>query len=203
MNRIPASTQRRERGPLKEAPLSIRNCRSTFAREAGVRPARSRHCMRGAARTPLSQKRDGKARAPATIERLQRETAVLTARVQRFARYPSLFVVLGVSPIWTAGSDSYISKLIELAGGLNAAGDLHAAYGQYSTEALLRDQPDLLVVDPATRLDSITDREPWRSLRAVQRHQVYSVNPDILERPGARYNEGLRWLLERIEPLAR
>jgi len=128
---------------------------------------------------------------------------VLTARVQRFARHPSLFVVLGVSPIWTAGSDSYISKLIELAGGLNAAGDLHAAYGQYSTEALLRDQPDLLVVDPATRLDSITDREPWRSLRAVQRHQVYSVNPDILERPGARYNEGLRWLLERIEPLAR
>jgi iron complex transport system substrate-binding protein len=141
--------------------------------------------------------------AAATIARLQRETAALTARAHRFVHRPSLFMVLGVAPIWTAGSGSYISKLIGLAGGRNAAADLHAAYGEYSAEALLRDQPDVLVVDPATRLDSVVDREPWRSLRAVQLHRVYLVNPDILERPGPQYNQGLRWLLERLEPLAR
>lgn len=141
--------------------------------------------------------------AAATVAGLRRETAALTARARRFTRHPSVFIVLGGDPIWTAGAASYISKLIALAGGTNAAADLSVAYGEYSGEALLRDQPDLLVVDPATRLDAVIEREPWRSLRAVRLHRIYWVNPDIIERPGPNYNEGLRWLIDRIAPLAR
>ena len=140
--------------------------------------------------------------ADAEIARLQRETAALTHRTAGFARHPSVFVVLGSGPIWTAGAGSYITELIALAGGRNAAGDLHAAYGEYSAEALLRDQPDMLVTDPATHLEALADREPWRSLRAVRLHRVYAINPDVLERPGPNYNEGIRRLLERIAPLA-
>jgi iron complex transport system substrate-binding protein len=140
--------------------------------------------------------------ADAEIARLQRETATLVERTAGFARHPSLFVVLGSGPIWTAGAGSYITKLIALAGGRNAAGDLRAAYGEYSAEALLRDQPDLLVTDPATHLEALADREPWRSLRAVRLHRVYAIDPDVLERPGPNYNEGIRRLLERIAPLA-
>ncbi len=66
---------------------------------------------------------------------------------------PSVFIALGSGPIWTAGSGSYISTLIVLAGGTNAAADLHAAYGQYSAEALLRDQPDAIIADPSTQLN--------------------------------------------------
>ncbi|MBV8499698.1 MAG: ABC transporter substrate-binding protein [Candidatus Eremiobacteraeota bacterium] len=140
--------------------------------------------------------------AEAEIARLQRETAALERRTSGFARRPSVFVVLGNGPIWTAGAKSYISELIELAGGRNAAGNLPAAYGEYSAEALLRDQPDLLVTDPATHLDALADREPWRSLRAVRLRRVYAIDPDVLERPGPSYNEAVRRLLERIAPLA-
>jgi iron complex transport system substrate-binding protein len=140
--------------------------------------------------------------AAATIERLQRETARLHARTRSFVRRPTLFVVLGSGPIWTVGAGSYITTLIELAGGANAASDLRAAYGEYSAEALLRRQPDLLVADPATHLDAVLEREPWRSLRAVRRGRVYFVDPDVLEHPGPRYNQGLKWLVELLSPLA-
>jgi iron complex transport system substrate-binding protein len=140
--------------------------------------------------------------AEATIARLQRETARLHARTKAYVRRPSVFIVLSSGPIWTAGSGSYITTLIALAGGENSASDLHAAYGEYSAEALLRHQPDLLVADSATHLDAVLDREPWRSLRAVRFQRVYTVNPDIVERPGPNYNAGLRWLVERIAPLA-
>jgi len=140
--------------------------------------------------------------AAATIAKLQKETAALHARTHHFVRRPSVFVALGSGPIWTAGSGSYISTLIVLAGGTNAAADLHAAYGQYSAEALLRDQPDAIIADPSTQLESVLDREPWRSLRAVKLHHVYSVNPDLIERPGPQYNDGLRWLIDRLTPLA-
>lgn len=140
--------------------------------------------------------------AKATVARLRCETARLHARTKKYARTPSVFVVLGVAPVWTAGAQSYISTLIAIAGGTNAASDLRAAYGQYSAEALLRRQPDLLIADAALRLDAVADREPWRSLRAVQLHRFYAIDPDLIERPGPSYNDGIRWLVDRIKPLA-
>jgi ABC-type Fe3+-hydroxamate transport system substrate-binding protein len=140
--------------------------------------------------------------AGATIARLQRETAQLHARTAHFARHPSVFVVLGGAPIWTAGNRSYITTLIALAGAVNTANDLDAAYGEYSAEALLRHQPDLVIADRATNLASVLDHEPWRSLRAVQLQRVYFFDPDVIERPGPSYNEGLHWLLARVMPLA-
>jgi iron complex transport system substrate-binding protein len=141
--------------------------------------------------------------AAALIAQLSHETAKIQEKTRSFKRRPSVFVALGTGPIWTVGAQSYIAKLIELAGGRNAADDLSAAYGQYSAEALLRAQPDAIVTDPAVHLDAVLDREPWRSLHAVQAHHVFTVDPAaILERPGPRYNEGLLWLVERLTPLA-
>ncbi len=141
--------------------------------------------------------------ADALIAHLSHETENIRARTRAFKRKPSVFVVLGTGPIWTVGQKSYIAHLIALAGGRNAADDLDVAYGQYSAEAMLRAQPDAIVTDPSVHLDAELDREPWRSLRAVILHRVYTVDPAaILERPGPRYNEGLLWLVERLTPLA-
>lgn len=121
-----------------------------------------------------------------------------------YKRTPSVFMVLDTNPIYTAGKNSYIASLIRLAGGKNAADNLNTAFAPYSAEALLRAQPDVIVTDPSTGLRNVLQNQPWRSLRAVQRHHVYIVSPaDVLERPGPRYNEGLAWLIERLQPLAR
>ena len=140
--------------------------------------------------------------ASAEIASLQRQTARLRANVSHSSRVPSVFVVLGVQPIWTVGSDSYIATLIALAGGQNAAQLGSSDYGEYSAEALLRGQPDAIVTDPSTQLQSVLDKEPWRSLRAVQLHRVFVI-PDasLLERPGPRYVKGLAWLIARLKSL--
>ena len=136
--------------------------------------------------------------------RLSKKTAELHARTAAFTRKPSVFVVLGTGPIWTAGKKSYIATLITMAGGRNAGDDLTAAYGQYSPEALLRDQPDAIVTDPSVHLNAVLQNEPWRSLNAVRDKRIFVVDPaSMLERPGPNYNEGLRWLVERLTPLAR
>jgi iron complex transport system substrate-binding protein len=140
------------------------------------------------------------AQARALVARLQARTAALRA-TERFKRRPRVFVALGTGPIWTVGPQSYLSQIIDLAGGRNAVGRLPAAYAEYSAEALLAAQPDAIVTDRFTHLSTVLDREPWRSLRAVREHHVY-VAPDEFERPGPAYNEGLHWLIERLRPLA-
>jgi ABC-type Fe3+-hydroxamate transport system substrate-binding protein len=142
--------------------------------------------------------------ADALVARLQAETASLRARAVR-AR-PRVFVVLGVAPVWTAGPSSFVGTLIAFAGGVDAAADLRAPWGEYSEEALLRAQPDVLVAAGDAGVGSAFEREPWRSLPAVREHRVFVVtDPRIdtaLFRPGPHYNEGLRWLLERFSSLS-
>ncbi|MBV8424454.1 MAG: ABC transporter substrate-binding protein [Candidatus Eremiobacteraeota bacterium] len=133
--------------------------------------------------------------AAAALEHGMREqTAALERTVSR-RRKPSVFVVLDVAPIYTVGKRSYINTLIEMAGGRNAArADL--PYIRYSAEALLADQPDVLVVDPMVKLKSVENREPWRSLHAVQSGNVAQIpDTEALLSPGPRYNDGLRWLI--------
>jgi ABC-type Fe3+-hydroxamate transport system substrate-binding protein len=141
--------------------------------------------------------------ADALLARLRSRTDALTRTVRTRKRRPTVFVVLGTAPIFTVGEGSYITRLIELAGGVNAAGGLRVAYGRYSGEALLAGQPDLLVVDPAVRFGEVLSKAPWNALRAVREHRV-STLPDaaILERPGPRYNEGLAWLIDTLNHLA-
>lgn len=141
--------------------------------------------------------------ATSLIAALKARTARLIAS-RRFRRTPSVFVALGTGPIYTCGPTSYIATLIGMAGGRNAVTALPGAYGEYSAEALLRLQPDAIVTDPSVGLTSVLDREPWRSLRAVQAGHILTLaDAALLERPGPRYNEGLRWLIERLAPLAK
>ncbi|MDQ6930943.1 MAG: helical backbone metal receptor [Candidatus Eremiobacteraeota bacterium] len=142
----------------------------------------------------------GHPRQAAALEKsLHARTARLHASIH-FRRAPTVFVVLDTSPIYTVGPKSYISDLIRLAGGRDAAADLHAAYAPYSAEALLRLQPDVIITDKSTRLQRVLQTEPWKSLRAVAQRHVFTIDSaDILERPGPRYNEGLAWLVERLQ----
>ena len=139
------------------------------------------------------------------IAQLQRETATLHAQAQR-AYHPSVFFALGTGPIWTVGPHSYLATLIDLAGGRNAAADLSMPWGEYSEEALLRAQPDAIVAGHETNLQDVVSREPWRSLRAVREGHVFIVSDErianALYRPGPRYNEGLRWLIEQLSSLS-
>lgn len=141
--------------------------------------------------------------AEALVARLRLQTAALRRQTRSFKRHPSIFVVLGVAPTFTVGSNSYIATLISLAGGRNAVGALPDGYSAYGDEALLRLQPDIIVVDPSVHLDAVLAREPWRSLNAVRAKRVWTL-PDaaILERPGPRYNEGVRWLVNHLKPIA-
>jgi iron complex transport system substrate-binding protein len=136
------------------------------------------------------------AQARAAIARLRARTDALVRSVKPRARRPSVFVVLGVAPVYTVGRGSYIATLIAMAGGRNAAGDVRAPYARYSAESLVARQPDLLIVDPDVRLSDVLGQPPWNALRAVKERRVFTL-PDaaILERPGPRYNDGLAWLI--------
>ena len=141
------------------------------------------------------------AQAARLVESLRARTAALREHTH-YRRAPGVLFVEQSLPLWTVGPRSYIATMIGLAGGRIVTGTLRTAYAQFSDEALLRADPDVVVATSDAHIENVLAREPWRSLRAVRMHHVF-VSPDSnsLVRPGPRYIKGLQWLIARFSSL--
>jgi len=142
-------------------------------------------------------------RAARLTATLKAQVAALHARTRSFRTHPRVFVALSVEPIWTVGPQSYIARMIELAGGRLAVTKLAQPYAMYSPERLLALQPDAIVATRDSEIDTVLAKAPWRELRAVRLHRILTPsNDDILVHPSPRFIEGLRWLIQRLQPIA-
>jgi iron complex transport system substrate-binding protein len=134
---------------------------------------------------------------------MRKELAGLTRRLVDLPR-PTLLYILNSDPLITVGPGSFIHRLIELAGGRNAAGQASAPYPRLTMEEVLRQNPDILLF-PVGKQEGIPQAEQdswkrWDTLSAVQQGNLFQVNSDILNRPGPRILEGLRQLVKFLHP---
>jgi iron complex transport system substrate-binding protein len=127
-----------------------------------------------------------------------RERHVVAPMRQRIE--PTVLLIVSLQPLMVAGSGTFLSELMTLAGGRNLAASSPSTYPQFSREAVVDGNPDVLIVlsDAGGQgTDVITQYPEWRDLKAVRNGRVFRVDPDILSRPGPRATEGLE-LLARL-----
>jgi iron complex transport system substrate-binding protein len=147
-------------------------------------------------------------RAKRLVDAMRRRVAAVLAKV-RGAPRPKVFVELDASdPIrpFTAGPGSFVDLVVQLAGGVNIAASSRTAWPQFSLEELLRADPDMIIladelvtVNPQTP-QTVARRPGWSLLRAVDRGAMYSINAELISRPGPRIVEGLELMAKRLHP---
>jgi len=151
---------------------------------------------------------EAEGRAKRLVDAMRRRVAAVLAKV-RGAPRPKVFVELDASdPIrpFTAGPGSFVDLLVQLAGGVNIAASSRTAWPQFSLEELLRADPDMIIladelvtVNPQTP-QTVARRPGWSLLRAVDRGAMYSINAELISRPGPRIVEGLELMAKRLHP---
>jgi len=158
--------------------LPNRNIRDLYADIDGVAAA----CQKQSQGAALS------ARLRARIERIAEQAA-------RNRVHPRVFYLLGL-PGFTAGKRSFLNDAIALAGGINVAGTVDQPYPNFGEEAILRADPDVIIVSKSVGFGpDVRAHEPWHSLKAVRDGKVLSPpNDSILERDGPRIVDGVEWL---------
>lgn len=127
--------------------------------------------------------------ANALSKRLRQRIAAITAK--RPKNHPKVFYYLWNDPLMTAGKGSYIDDLITLAGGKNVAGSLPMLYPTYSWEALIASNADV-VFGPENLSGSLSQLKKRRELKAAQTGRIYTLNADLLSRPGPRVDQALQ-----------
>ena len=116
---------------------------------------------------------------------------------------PRVFFQIADIPIISAGKDSYIVRLITMAGGSNLAGSL-TEYPRFSWENIMLLQPEVVLISSMAGGKSPEVLKAswlrWPEIPAVRNDRLYVVNADLFNRPTSRLITGLEILADILHP---
>jgi iron complex transport system substrate-binding protein len=127
----------------------------------------------------------------------------LARLAQRYGRRPRVRVFYQVwdKPLYTLNGQQIVSDAIRLCGGYNVFADLPVIAPEVGVEAVLEQDPEAIIAGdehaPGDR--GINIWKAYGSLRAVQRHNLFALDGELLTRPGPRTVFGAAQLCEKIE----
>ena len=114
------------------------------------------------------------------------------------------FLEIYSKPLMTAGKGTYISDMIGIAGGENIGDQAGTGFPNFSTEVLVKDDPQVYIADSGSmsKPGDIKQRAGFAALTAVKDGHVYVIDDSTIARPGPRLAEGLLSLARYIHPEA-
>jgi len=130
----------------------------------------------------------------------------LRARIKTVSTKPKVFYELdATNPAkpYTVGPGNFIDYMLQMAGATNAAAGAKAMWAEFSTEELLKQDPDLIIlgdsnygITPA----SVKARPGWDKVKAVKNGAVYPIDDTLVSRPGPRIIDGFEALVKIVHP---
>src|SRR5687768_6183111 len=126
-----------------------------------------------------------------TLERVRRATS---GRIR-----PTVFMLAWETPLMTIGSGSFLSELVEIAGGRNVFGDLEGPSPQVSFEEVLKRDPQYILGRPETA-GNLRAKPRWLGLPAVRNGRVLVMDTVVVGRPGVRLGEAAVSIARLLHP---
>jgi iron complex transport system substrate-binding protein len=137
---------------------------------------------------------------------IQKRVDDVRAKTSRAATKPRVYHEIDASDptkIFTVGPGSYIHDLIEIAGGQNIAARATSAYPQLSAEEILRSDPEIIVLAAAeysAKPDQVAARTGWSVISAVKNKRIFTIPPNLINRPGPRVGEAAEAYARLVHP---
>lgn len=129
--------------------------------------------------------------------------AKLTALRTRYAGRPpvTVFYQAWDSPLYTLNGEQIASDAIRACGGRNIFADLKTVAPQVGVEAVVQQDPEAIV---GGKLYTPQDRglsiwQPYKGMTAVRRNNLFTLDEELLTRPGPRVVDGAATLCQRLD----
>lgn len=136
-------------------------------------------------------------KASQTVNDLKKRVADIEARTAS-VQDVKVFVQIDKNSLYTIGKDSFITDLINRAGGESVTKDIATAYPKISKETAYALNPEAIILSESA--DNSEPNEVFANSPAVRNGKVYRINADLLSRPAPRIVEGLEQLARAIHP---
>lgn len=118
-------------------------------------------------------------------------------------RVPAMYVVWSDPPM-TAGPNTFIDDLIDIAGGRNVFGDVELPWPTVGFESIVDRAPDVVLWPQGEvtveNVEQLARTPGWRDVPAVQAGKVALVDANLFNRPGPGVVEAARTLANILHP---
>jgi len=121
------------------------------------------------------------------------------------AREVRVFYEIWNEPLYTIGGKHLITEAIRLCGGENVFASLTLPAPGVSVEAVLAARPEAIIAgaDGGVRPPWLDDWKRWTTLPAVVLGNLYTVDANLLHRPGPRFLDGMEGLCAALDEARR
>jgi iron complex transport system substrate-binding protein len=138
-------------------------------------------------------------KAQALADELKRQVALLRTEAGTVTNRPSVYVEIWNDPLTTVGRGTFLSELIQLAGGRNVGDEVNKDYFEVSPEWIVSRDPDVILcfyMKPGSGVrERVLERPGWKQVKAVQSRAVYDgFDNNLILRPGPRVLDGIKAL---------
>ncbi len=114
---------------------------------------------------------------------------------------PKVYFVVGFGKNgdYTATGDTFISQMLDMAGGANIAKD--GTGWKYSLEKIIENNPEYIIVSKNYGMkEQFISTEGYKELSAVKNNKVIEIDDNLLNRQGPRLAEGVEALAKILHP---
>lgn len=141
------------------------------------------------------------------IASLQARVKMVADKLAGAAEKPLVFYEIDATDVkapWTAGPGSFIETMIGLAGGRNVGSSLKDPWAQISTEEIVKQDPDVVVLGDTVwggvTPELVKARAGWAGIKAVKNGKIFPFDDNLLSRPGPRLVDGIEALAKLLYP---
>ena len=137
------------------------------------------------------------AQAENLISDLQKRITAVENKVKGKSQ-TKVFVQISKEPLFTIGKESFLTEIIERAGGVSVTKNVETAYPKLSKETALALNPEAIILS-----DSDDNKEPnevFKNSPALQNDRVFKINADLLSRPAPRIIDALERIAKDLHP---
>ena len=137
---------------------------------------------------------------------IQQRVDIIKTKIATTTSRPRVYHEIDASDpakIFTVGPGSYINDLIEIAGGANVAARASSAYPQLSAEEILRSDPEIIVLAAdaySSKPADVVARPGWSIIAAVKGNRIFTIDPNLINRPGPRVGEAAEAYAKLVHP---
>lgn len=146
-------------------------------------------------------------KAEAVVTDMQ-NTAQEIANITQNAERPTVYIEYSFyeGAYATYGSGSFADEIITMAGGQNIFWDSPTAYTDVSSEQVITDNPDVIIIQEGAMslaanltVETVKNRVGWDAISAVQNDKIYTIEERLLL-PGPAITQALEQIAEMLHP---
>src|SRR5687768_3723705 len=149
---------------------------------------------------------DREAAAADLVRRMRDRIAAVAERAKTASAKPRVLHELDATDptkIFVAGPGNFVDAMIAAAGGTNVAAGAQSQYPQFSSEEIIRANPEIIVLADANfgaTPQAVAARPGWSAIDAVKTGKLYPIDPDIVSRTGPRLADGVEAYAKLLHP---